>query len=437
MPNESVKWGRTGSQVEPPDDKLNAGSRAGFPEAAQYTNWLFDRFAAGVNFDRKENCLLYMPMYNDLSIERGVGSVTFARSTVGTYVDRYGVVQTAAIDEPRFERNGLLMEGASTNLIDRSEEIDDPSWSKIGTGTTTANTTAAPDGNTTADTIDDTDSGGTYAVNNTAAVANDSVVRTVSVFMKEGTAVKSALQIRYGGGTPVELNTDITWATHTVSNGSIEEIGGGWYRVQLSLANNNSGNTTLNIKVFAASRTDISATGTVFVWGAQGEELPFASSYIPTTTAAVTRTAESCDLTVENNIGLQANAGTVICDADILGDLSAGSQIAFAVTGETFRRIIPVSAGIILGQWGPNMVSAVAMTPGIVSRLAIRHDGSGVVDLWNGGTQIKQISGADVSDSLGSVITIGGSGGASHLFGHITNVRIYDRALSDQEMPVA
>ena len=55
---------------------------------------------------------------------------TFTRSTTGTYFDANGVMQTAAINTPRFDHNpltgeklGLLIEEQRTNLVFRSGDI--------------------------------------------------------------------------------------------------------------------------------------------------------------------------------------------------------------------------------------------------------------------------------------------------------------------------
>ena len=50
--------------------------------------------------------LLDMPLKNSLAMKAGVGSATFTRASTATYVDRYGVLKTASIDEPRFEKEG-------------------------------------------------------------------------------------------------------------------------------------------------------------------------------------------------------------------------------------------------------------------------------------------------------------------------------------------
>lgn len=52
--------------------------------------------------------------------------VTFARASTATYINKSGVLTIADIDEPRFEREGLLIEGTRTNYLRNSN--DPASW---------------------------------------------------------------------------------------------------------------------------------------------------------------------------------------------------------------------------------------------------------------------------------------------------------------------
>ncbi|MDA4177790.1 phage tail protein, partial [Escherichia coli] len=47
--------------------------------------------------------------------------VKFKRASKATYINKSGVLTEAAIDEPRFERDGLLIEGQRTNYMLNSE----------------------------------------------------------------------------------------------------------------------------------------------------------------------------------------------------------------------------------------------------------------------------------------------------------------------------
>lgn len=58
---------------------------------------------------------LWLPLNDSLNLMTGHGAVTFSRASGATYVDAAGRLCTAAVNEPRFERNGLLIEGQRTN----------------------------------------------------------------------------------------------------------------------------------------------------------------------------------------------------------------------------------------------------------------------------------------------------------------------------------
>ncbi|EME7713724.1 prophage tail fiber N-terminal domain-containing protein, partial [Escherichia coli] len=56
--------------------------------------------------------------------------VKFKRASKATYINKSGVLTEAAIDEPRFERDGLLIEGQRTNLLLNS--TNPSKWNKSG-----------------------------------------------------------------------------------------------------------------------------------------------------------------------------------------------------------------------------------------------------------------------------------------------------------------
>ena len=73
--------------------------------------------------------------------------VTFTRAGEATYWDADGVLQTAAVDMPRLDHDpatgaarGLLIEGASTNNLLRSADVDTAEWNGRSDFTITAAT---------------------------------------------------------------------------------------------------------------------------------------------------------------------------------------------------------------------------------------------------------------------------------------------------------
>lgn len=52
--------------------------------------------------------------------------VKFKRASTATYINKSGQLKLAEVDEPRFERDGLLIEGQRTNYLRNSNKPD--SW---------------------------------------------------------------------------------------------------------------------------------------------------------------------------------------------------------------------------------------------------------------------------------------------------------------------
>jgi uncharacterized protein YpmB len=69
------------------------------------------------------NALLFEAAFrNSLSLDKGVGVANFTRETNANHLDRYGIVRKSEINEPRFDRHGLLIEGESTNYFPTSKD---------------------------------------------------------------------------------------------------------------------------------------------------------------------------------------------------------------------------------------------------------------------------------------------------------------------------
>jgi hypothetical protein len=194
----------------------------------------------------------------------------------------------------------LLVEPQRTNSIISSQST--------ATGWTFTNTsslidqTASPDGNVNADSIIPNTTSGQHAINSTNILGIGAF--TLSAFVKAGEYTKVA--IRESANTGSYASFDLATGTKIEDNVSgasfIQSYGNGWYRIGVTgtfigiirlginvLSNAyTTGSPSSGTTFFAGNGTD-----KLFCWGMQCElGATYATSYIPTTSASVTRNAD-------------------------------------------------------------------------------------------------------------------------------------------------
>lgn len=251
---------------------------------------------------------------NNLPINFAGGSlsplVTFSRGSTGTYTGSDGLLKTAAVDEARFERDantgavrGILLEEQRTNLLLRSQEIDSASWSKSACSIS-ANSTSAPDGSVTADKVVEDTSSSPHRIFGTSfpAVAGGSY--SFSFYVKSGGRTHVYIRVNNGGGDFIAGSVRISDAVVTQQLAgaiSAQPVGNGWLRV---IGIGTSPITQTSNPEIRISNSDSylsypgDGTSGIYIWGAQLEAAAYPTSYIPTTTAAVTRAADVATFTV-------------------------------------------------------------------------------------------------------------------------------------------
>jgi len=198
----------------------------------------------------------------------------------------------------------LLLEPQRTNVATYSEQFDNAAWSKTK-ATVTANDTISPDGYTNADKIVFAD--GTSTIYQTYNLAGATATRSVYI---KGTAGQT-------------ISLDDVFASQPLIT-----LTGQWQRITFTAAAPNGYGFGISTFGGATART-------IWLWGAQTEVGSYATSYIPTLGAAVTRGADAASKTgISSLIG--QTEGTLFAEVDLALNGNSAGILAITGVGTTF-----------------------------------------------------------------------------------------------------
>ena len=179
------------------------------------------------------------------------------------------------------------------NLTSYSEDFSDGSWTK-GNSTITTNSTTAPNGTLTADSLVENTLNTTHLVSNTTAITTTANDHTLSVYAKKANRDWLYLNL-YNGTTSLfawfNLNTGAVGTVQSGLTAAIQDVGNGWYRLSVTRTLPSTVNCFIQYGAATADNTTtFVGNGLVaaYLWGAQLELGSTASAYQPilTTPAA-------------------------------------------------------------------------------------------------------------------------------------------------------
>lgn len=265
-------------------------------------------------------------------------------------------------------RQAVLVEDSAQNLALYSDDLlkagSGGAWSYINTGTSaTSSSIVSPDPAKFAlEAIRDSGTGsGYFTQSQTFAAATQ---YAFSAYVKSGNLDWVELKANDGGG-PYRAWFNLSTGSVGTESGNdsayIKEIGGGWFRCSL-IFTSQATPTGEVIQVFPADsdNTDNStgdgSTVNLYLFGAQLETGAYPTSYVPTTSAAVTRGGDDCEYTlpIEVDPPLSIYWSTAHPTADF--DLRANTQFfTLSDGGGAADRLYPFAGGgvgdkIIIGQ---------------------------------------------------------------------------------------
>lgn len=278
-------------------------------------------------------------LIQDAQLEAGLVSTDVITTTTTTV--QAGILE----DMPRLDYSGgatcpsLLLEPQRSNLVTQSEYFD--SWTKLNAPTITTNIAISPDGNLNASGIQDTDGTNFKRVSQSVSITSNSTV-TASIFVKKETNETNygGLVLDFTGGTRnvfyiimdsvngVANNSTSSTSSCTISVTSFND---NWWKLVVTATDAGS-NTSLAYQYFATIA--LNSTGGIgigvgsvrTIYGAMLEtSASYATSYIPTYGASVTRSFDDCTIADVSSL-LGSATGTAYVDlvvdgADTLGNV--------------------------------------------------------------------------------------------------------------------
>jgi hypothetical protein len=212
--------------------------------------------------------------------------ITFTRTTTAAYYD------------------GKTVAKAEENLLIRSQEFDNASsWATAARVTISANSTTAPDGTSTAETMTEVAVTGTHRIEQNCGSLPLNRTYTLSCYFKIASGSPyAALLFSDGAGTNSArawfklsdgtLGSTAATGSAVVSGSSITAVGNDWYRCTVT-GSPVTGISPLYAYAFIADADlNISYAGdvnrAVYIWGAQVEQRSAVTAYTPTTTQPIT-----------------------------------------------------------------------------------------------------------------------------------------------------
>ena len=274
------------------------------------------------------------------------GDFNVTRATAATRMNASGYIESVASGIPRLDYYtsggtagcpALLVEPASTNFAPNANlmnVLDTPTVSGGVTFTTGSTDFLAPDG--TSGSINKYVGGAASGATQSTRYAGTSVAVSASgtyrfsLFVKAGATnplnfCAIAFGLYTGASGTATSYFSLASGTALTTGASIENYGNGWYRcisAPYTIASGDlSGTVSFNL---AEANNDITwpASGalnlTAYTWGAQMEAGSVATSYIPTTAAAVPRNADVINLSGAVSGCIGQTEGTIYLETNAL-----------------------------------------------------------------------------------------------------------------------
>jgi hypothetical protein len=374
----------------------------------------------------------------------GAGDLSVVRATSATRVNANGIIETVASNVPRIDYSGggcpsILVEPQRTNVVLRSQEFDNISWSQSN-ATIISNQLLSPSGTLTADKLNE-------KLEDTAQWTlqehSQNGTFTFSTYAKSAERRYICLITNAGNNTYFDLQDGTIISVGSGVTANIENFGNGWYRCVVTANISTSFPYVIICNSDNGNRIGYLGDPTkgIYIWGAQLEQGSYPTSYIPTVASSVTRNADVISKTgISSSIG--QTEGTLYTEIKVNKLIGAASRYIFHLSDGTANNRIYIAfsgaasnvlrARIFNGGTLQCSINTSALTTTGTYKLALAYKNNDIVFYVNG-VQI----GTDIVATIPtcSRVDLGQNyAGASQLSDNISLSTLFKTRLTNAEL---
>ena len=370
-------------------------------------------------------------------------------------IDNISVVEvTDDTDLPRINyTNGegsLLLENQSTNLITYSEDFSQSYWDKTSATVSTSTITDPTGGQNSFKLVPDSGTGGNRSLSEN--FTGLSGLHTQTVFAKKGEYNYIMLRTRNAPNTGVmfdlengTFNVNVTSAAF--DSAKIEDYGNGWFRCSMTLDPSQmttSGRiyTSFSVGITGSETNSFDGDGTsgIYIFGAQFEQLSYATSYIPTEGSTVTRLADVCNNSGSSDL-INSTEGVLYAEIASLNQILT-QPIFISLSDSTINNTVEIgySTGTNFARFRIRSNSGLTFAQNIsvsditqFTKMAIKYKSGDIKAFINGSQVYSNTTSFAFSDNLKELAFDRGNG-QDDFEGNVKCVAVFNEALDNDQL---
>lgn len=334
----------------------------------------------------------------------------YTRSGAKSEISASGVIIPFAANAPGIvPGEGFWSRASLTNVLVRSQEMDNISWTASNVSVT-GNTTVAPDGTTTAETITSVTPTAAQRISDSTSSRTSGTIYCLPVFLKNGTQRYAQLAFSTSSHSATayanfDLQSGVLGTVGAAATAVMQSCGNGWYRCSIYATANAT--TTASESIYfidgptAARGANSSSTGTTLIaWQAQTVVGTQPGPIILTTSAAATVGGDSLSFS-----DAPADEDQIFLTSFVVDSLVATNRPASWSDGTTSNRVeissvTNIGVTITVGGVAQTVTNPASRTTGIGRNIVLVRRRAGA---WSYGVKLPNGTVSIGTETAGSM----------------------------------